>query len=250
MLKSLNRKEVVEMNNVIIQNFYDVISPMLKFKSCIQITEIQKNLLKFICKIFNCDNLYDDCWKKIEGLNSLQTINDDSSSLSFLNQEFDVFYEIKLRYLSDEEIKKLVCYDEKIFLNDMTIQSANGNIKMTRLLAFFYLLGFNNSTNLEKIIKMLKFLSLNGDKISQKLLIYILEKEKNDELYFWQNVITVYENELNNYSFIALYENYDDDKKIYVDYANYILCLKNENINNRYQQLNLALLDYILKSND
>lgn len=237
--------------NVIIKEYFGIISPILEFEPCEKTVELEKKVIELLCAVKGEEALVEDCWICIEDAKCLQTSGDGVLLFSAEKTPLGTVYDIKTAALTSSNIDKLRSFDVLTFIDELKTNANLGKINSCKLLAFLSWMGELVPENKETSKNILLSLAINGDALAVDMLIYCFaslgetaEKEK------WEHISTILKTEKERFSAVASYSSYSDYSDEEVQTANLIMCITQKNAAGEGGMINRPMTHYVLHSKD
>lgn len=241
----------VNLKYELLNEYFDIVSPLLSYESCETICEIERKVLELLCRIKDSANLFAECWGMIESAKCLQTCTDvallDSSDIYRDN----IVYDIKRDALIAADIKKVKRFNEINFVGEIRANANIGCMNSCKILAIMNWTGSVVRQNQELAKKIWSFLAMSGDRLSMEMLINASEtKEKNEDQQRWIHIKNILASEYNSFSAIATCANYPMYSEDEVQTANLIMFISQERIRNGSNVIDRPMIQYVLESSD
>ncbi len=243
------------MNNIpasaVIKEYYEIVSPLLAFKTCEKISETENRILTLLCTVNDCEDIFDECRAMIDDAGCLQTFSDGAllSSSDFAVQ--NVAFDIKMEALSDCRISKLKNFEEFTFMKDLQSNANAGEKNACMLLAFLNWTGLIVPQNAKTAQTIWAALTMAGDWLSIKMLIYaykqsgdIMEAEK------WAHIYDILKSEYEAFSVIAVRSDYPQYSEEEVMIADMIMFITQKSASREGGTIDRPMIHYALHSKD
>ena len=235
----------------LLNEYFDTVAPLLIYESCETTLEMERKALGLLCEMKGRADLFDECWKMIEGAECLQTCADiallDSSDSVYDNIACD----IKRESLVEANIKKLKRFNENGFVEDVKTNANFGDISSCKLLAVMNWLGCLLPQNKATSKRIWSFLAMSGNLFSAEMLINALgAEEEKAQRQRWEHIKNILESEYNSFSAIATYSNYPAYTEEEVQTANLIMFISQKSAKSEDKAINRQMIQYLLDSGD
>ena len=233
-----------------LQEYYNIISPLLEFEDCDKIREIERKVLSFLCEILECNKFFEDCWKLIDSAKCLQSSSDGALLFSSDSCHDNVAFDIKMEVLKENNINKTKKFIEDFFIQELKRKANIGERNSCKLLAAISWLGVIVSSNVSVAQNIWSVLAVSGDWVSLDMLIYGYQSLNKTEAEKWTHVKEILRSEYESFSAIAQYSNYSNYREDEVQLANLIMFVSQRKDRKTVKTIERPMLHYILNSED
>ena len=235
---------------IVLQEYYNIVAPLLEFEECDKICEIEHKVLSFLCEIMECSELYQECWALIDNAKCLQAFADGALLFSSDSRCENVAFDIKMEVLKENNINKIKKFNEGIFIQDMKHQANIGDRNSCKLLAAMSWLGMIIPPNQGVAHSIWSVLAVSGDWVSMDMLIYVCKSLDKTDADKWTHVKEILCSEYDSFSAIAQYSNYLNYREEEVQLANLIMYVSQMKDGKSVKIIDRPMLHYILYSRD
>lgn len=231
--------------------YFDIVSPLLNYENCDEISEIGQNVLAFLCKIKDSTKQNAECWQMIKNAECLQTCADVALFDSSLTSYDSVACDIKRDALIAAEIGRVKKFNVDIFTEELAANANMGHPSSCRLLAVMYWAGIILPQNKAIAQKIWSFLAMSGDMLAIEIIVNTNKtKAQSAKRQRWLNIKNILETEYNSFSAIATYSKYPDYTIDEVQTANIIMFMSQSYAKNGDKCINRSMIQYLLESTD
>lgn len=237
--------------SIIIKEYYDIISPLLAFRTCDEVSEIENRILSLLCTVNNCEDVVDECRAMIDDAECLQTFSDGAllSSSDFTEQ--NIAFDIKAEVLTSCQISKTKNFEEFTFIKELRSCANIGKINSCRLLAFLNWIGLIVPSDVKTAETIWAALAMAGDWMSIKMLIYAYNESGDaEEAEKWAHIYDILKTEYDAFSVIAVRSDYPQYSEDEVSIADLIMFISQKNAAQGSGIIDRPMIHYVLNSKD
>lgn len=237
--------------STIIKEYFNIVSPLLAFKLCAEVDEIERQILALLCHVKKCDELFDECRAVIEDAKCLQSYSDGVLLVSSDKTQNSLAYDIKMEALSKCCNNRPRLFDGNIFIEELKSDANVGNKNSCKLLAFLNWLGLTVPQNKNTALNIWTALAMNGDRAAVDMLIYGYASIGDDERSTrWQHIHNILTAEYESFSAIALYSDHKEYSEEEVQTANLIMFILQKNSIKDIKCIDRPMIHYLLNSKE
>ena len=236
--------------SIVLQEYYNIVSPLLEFEDCDTIREIERKVLSFLCEVMGCDKLCEDCWELIDSAKCLQSFADGALLFSSDSCRDNIAFDIKMESLKENNINKVKKFIEELFIQELKQKANMGERNSCKLLATMSWLSVGVSSNIGVAQNIWSMLAVSGDWVSLDMLIYVYQSLNKTEAEMWKHVKEILYSEYESFSAIAQYSNYSDYLEEEVQLANLIMFVSQMKDRRAAKTIDRPMLHYVLNSGD